>query len=235
MNPDTVRAYAAKGEPISHGDATHPAILQSLGIMRARMLAIVISDPAAVRSITETARHMTPSLHILVRTRFLGEVSALRDLGANEVIPEELETAVELFIRVLSRYFVPRADIERFVREIRSENYAILRTQDLPGSSLGALQTHIPDFNVTAITVEALAALDGTSLKDANLRQKTGITVVAVRRGEQTIANPGGDFRFQGGDVAYVFSSPEAVSGAVPAFFEASGGLVPPAGARNEN
>ncbi|MDR1359837.1 MAG: cation:proton antiporter, partial [Deltaproteobacteria bacterium] len=221
MNPDTVRAYAAQGEPISHGDATHPAVLQSLGVMRARMLVIVISDPAAVRSITETARHMTPSLHIIVRTRFLGEVSALYALGANEVIPEELETAVELFVRVLSRYFVPRADMERFVQEIRSENYAILRRQDLPGSSLGALQSHIPDFNVTAVSVEPAAALDGMTLKEANLRQKSGITVVAVRRGERTIANPDGEFRFQGGDLAYVFSSSEALSGAVSAFFTA--------------
>ncbi|MDR2075647.1 MAG: cation:proton antiporter [Desulfovibrio sp.] len=223
MNPDTVRAYAAKGEPISHGDATHPAVLQALGILRARMLVIVISDPAAVRSITETARHMTPGLHILVRTRFLGEVAALYDLGANEVIPEEVETAVEIFTRVLSRYFVPRADMERFIREVRSENYAILRTLDLPGSSLGALQAHIPDFNVTAVTVEPLASLDGSSLKEANLRQKTGLTVVAVRRGETTFANPDGDFRFQGGDVAYVFSSPEAVAGATPIFLAASG------------
>jgi CPA2 family monovalent cation:H+ antiporter-2 len=223
MNPDTVRAYAAKGEPISHGDATHPAVLQSLGVMRARMLVIVISDPAAVRSITETARHMTPGLHILVRTRFMGEVAALYGLGATEVIPEELETAVELFTRVLSRYFVPRADIERFVQEIRSENYAILRTLDLPGSSLGALQAHIPDLNVTAVTVEPQAHLDGLSLKDANLRQKTGLTVIAVRRGKTTFANPDGDFRFRSGDVAYVFSSPEAVTGAIPLFLAASG------------
>ena len=71
--------------------------------------------------------------------------------------------------------------------------------------------------------MESLAVLDGISLKEAGLRQKTGVTVVAVRREETTFANPDGDFRFQGGDVAYVFSSPEAVTGAIPLFFAASG------------
>ncbi len=218
MNPDTVRHYAAKGEPISHGDATHPAVLRSLGILRARVLAIVISDPTAVRGITETARHMAPGLHILVRTRFLGEVNALKDLGASDVIPEELETAVEIFTRVLSRYLVPRTDIEQFVNEVRAENYEMFRKLDVTGTSLGALQKHMPGLNVSAMTVERGSPLDGVTLQDSNLRQKAGVTVMAVRRGEETFANPDASFLLAAGDIAYVFASHEAVAEAAALF-----------------
>lgn len=223
MNPDTVRNYAAKGEPISHGDATHPAVLRSLGILHARVLAIVISDPTAVRGITETARHMAPGLHILVRTRFLGEVNALKDLGASDVIPEELETAVEIFTRVLSRYLVPRGDIEQFIGEVRAENYEMFRKLEIPGTSLGALQKQMPGLNVSAMTVEHNSSLDGVTLQDSNLRQKANMTVVAVRRGAETFANPDGAFLLTAGDVAYVFATHEAVSEAAALFTTGAG------------
>jgi CPA2 family monovalent cation:H+ antiporter-2 len=218
MNPDTVHKFSAKGEPISHGDATQPAVLRSLGITHARVLAIVISDPTATRRTTEVARKMAPGLHIMVRTRFLSEVTALKALGASDVIPEELETAVEIFTGVLSHYLVPRADIEHFIGEVRAENYEVLRNVDIPGAPLGALQAHMPDLNVAALDVKPGSPLDGVSLRDSNLRQKAGLTVVAVRRGTATFANPGAGFTFAAHDVAYVFASHEAVCNAAPLF-----------------
>ena len=51
MNPETVSRYRHK-EPIAHGDASQPVVLEHLGVTRARVLVIVISDPSAVRAIT---------------------------------------------------------------------------------------------------------------------------------------------------------------------------------------
>lgn len=218
MNPDTVRHYAAEGEPIFHGDATHPAMLKHLGIHTARVLCIVISDPAAVRGITEVARHMNPGIHILVRTRFLGEVMALKELGASDVIPEEFETAIEIFTRVLSRYLVPRGEIEQFTNAVRAENYDMLRKADIRGTTLGALQKHIPDLTVSVFTVEENAPLAGISFQDANLRQRANLTVVAVKRDEEVFAHPGGEFILQPHDVVYVFSTPKGATSAAPLF-----------------
>ncbi len=222
MNPDTVRHYAAEGEPIFHGDATHPAMLNHLGLRSARVLAIVISDPTAVRGITEVARHMNHRIHILVRTRFLGEVGALKELGASDVIPEEFETSIEIFTRVLSRYLVPRGDIEQFIHEVRAENYDMLRRIELPGGTLGALQKQMPDLTVSVFTLEASAPLEGVTFQESNLRQKANITVVAVRRGGELFAHPGGDFRLLADDVVYVFSAPRDAAVAAPLF--AAGG-----------
>ncbi len=204
MNPETVRAFSKK-EPIMHGDATHPAVLDALGIRRARVLAIVISDPAAVRAITQLAARLNPALHVLVRTRFLGEVPFLKALGACDVVPEEFETSIEIFTRVLTHYLVPRNEIERFTGEIRSENYDCLREKEKEGPSFGVLRDQIPDLSVNAFTVESGSPLDGTALRDSNLRERGNMTVVAVRRGQETFPNPGADYRFQPGDVAYVF------------------------------
>ena len=113
MNPETVSRYKNK-EPISHGDASQPVILEHLGVYTARVLAIIISDPAAVRAITLEARRMNPDLYIVARTRFITEVAPLRRLGANVVIAEEFETSIEVFNQVLTQYLVPRQDIDAF-------------------------------------------------------------------------------------------------------------------------
>jgi len=208
MNPDTVRHYAAEGEPIFFGDATHQAMLEQLGIARARVLAIVISDPTAVRAITQIARHMNSRVQILVRTRFMGEVNALKSLGATDVIPEEFETSIEIFARVLSRYLVPRQEIDLFIQEVRAENYEMLRSVEHSGSGLTNLELHIPDLSVSTFVVEPKSPLEGKTLLEASLRQAAGLTVVAVKRGSEYFAHPGGDFRLVTDDLVYVFSSP---------------------------
>lgn len=205
MNPDTVRSAAAKGEPIFYGDATQPAVLEHVGADKARVLAIVVSDPVAIRRVTDTARRLNPSMHVIVRTRFLNEIMALRDLGANDVVPEEFETSIEMFTRVMTRYLVPRAEIERFTEEIRSESYDMFRSVDIRSQPLSALDRSFPGIDVSALTVEEGSVLDGRTLLEADLRKTHGLTVVAVGREGEVLANPDGTLRLKAGDVAYVF------------------------------
>ena len=126
MNPETVREEKAKGEPIYYGDATHEAVLQRADIEDARVAVVAISDPTATRRIVELVRKLSPGVYVIVRTRFLQEVKTLHALGADEVIPEEFETSVEIFARVLEKYLVPRDEIDKYIDEIRSEDYDML-------------------------------------------------------------------------------------------------------------
>ncbi|WP_435181889.1 cation:proton antiporter regulatory subunit [Halorussus sp. AFM4] len=41
----------------------------------------------------------------------------------------------------------------------------------------------------------------GRSLSDCGIRQRTGASVIAVQRGEETVANPSADFELAAGDV----------------------------------
>ncbi|MGB2697924.1 MAG: cation:proton antiporter [Candidatus Zixiibacteriota bacterium] len=126
MNPETVREEKIKGEPIHYGDATHKAVLGRADIKDARVAVVAISDPAATRRIVELVRKVNPGIYVIVRTRFIQEVKSLRRLGADEVIPEEFETSVEIFARVLEKYLVPRDEIDKYIDEIRSEDYDML-------------------------------------------------------------------------------------------------------------
>src|SRR5881296_575422 len=110
LNAQTVRQARSRGEPAFYGDATREEILRALGLERARMLVAAISDPAATRRMVRVARGLSPAVHIIARTRYVVEVPELIRLGANDVIPEEFETSIEIFARVLAYYGVGRAN-----------------------------------------------------------------------------------------------------------------------------
>jgi CPA2 family monovalent cation:H+ antiporter-2 len=205
MNPDTVRRERSKGEPIMYGDASQAAVLEHINVAKARILAVVISDPAAIGRIVATARAHNPALHIVVRTRFVSEIEPLLQLGAQEVVAEEYETSVEMFIRVLSTYLVPKADIERFVREIRAEGYGMLRRPMMGMADACGLEGTCSTFGATVLVVAPGAFVAGKSLVESRLRKEHGLTVVAVQRAGKTQTNPDPGWVFMAGDRVHVF------------------------------
>jgi len=217
MNPETVTRYRHK-EPISHGDASQPIVLEHLGVTKARVLAIVISDPSAVRAIVIEARRFNPHLHIIARTRFVSEVAPLRALGADEVIAEEFETSIEVFSRVLTRYLVPRQDIDSFAARIRQENYRMIRRMSASANPLDAMVSRLPDMGVQSMRLAASSPLCGISLAQSQMRRKYGVTVIAILRKGATQASPEPNDLFEADDVVYLFGRTDKLLAIAPLF-----------------
>ncbi len=127
MDGETVRREQQKGVPISFGDVTHPQALRRLGVQDARTLVLAISDPIATRRAVTVARQLNPDLHIVARTRYLREIEDLRAIGADQVVPEEFETSIEIFSLVLQHYRMPSSVIAQKAERIRKEGYSLLR------------------------------------------------------------------------------------------------------------
>ncbi|HJA79989.1 MAG TPA: cation:proton antiporter [Candidatus Desulfovibrio intestinavium] len=215
MNPETVTRYRDK-EPIMHGDATQPIILEHLGIAKARVMAIIISDPAAVRAITLEARRMNPNIFIVARTRFVTEVAPLRRLGANAVIAEEFETSIEVFNQVLTRYLIPRQDIDAFTARVRQDNYRMIRKAAATTTNLDEVVHQLPDMGVQAIRLDDGSPLCDKSLVESNMRRRYGVTLVAAHRDRETIASPGPEFVMRAGDLLYFFGKTDKLLGLPP-------------------
>ncbi|WP_243362782.1 monovalent cation:proton antiporter family protein [Fundidesulfovibrio terrae] len=211
MNIDTVRRERKEGVPIRYGDASYPAVLEHAGIKQARVLVLVVSDPAAVRRMVATARALNRNLNIIVRTRFVGEAPELLELGASEVVPEEFETSIEIFTRVLVEYLVPNQTIERLILTARGSNYRMLRTPDIPLDGQKLLTPQLTGMDLAVFTVEDASPLAGKTLEEAGIRREHALTVVAVDRDGTTHMNPDGSFAIQAGDKAYVFGRQEDV------------------------
>ena len=201
LNDDTVMEMKRKGEPIHYGDGTSREVLLKLGLARAKLLVIAISDPASSRRIASVSKHENPGIHIIVRTRYLTEVDDLQTLGANEVIPEEFETSVEIFSRVLRYYHIPGNVIEEYIEAVRKDGYRALRTTELPRlrpeerfELLGGVETE-------TYLISHGDKVDGRSLEALRLRTETGATVVSVQRSGHIYYNPPPSFVLRADDV----------------------------------
>ncbi|HJJ39261.1 MAG TPA: cation:proton antiporter, partial [Methanocorpusculum sp.] len=122
-NAETVTQERAKGVPITFGDASREAVLEYAGIQSASSIVISIPHMEAVKAIITAARRLNPQITIITRSRFISETTDLYKLGADSVIVDERESAVQMFKRILASKQMPVQDIEQFSKEIRSELY----------------------------------------------------------------------------------------------------------------
>ncbi len=213
MNPDTVEEELAKGTSIIYGDATSPAVLEKAHIHQARLVMIAIPDATATRHILQTLAAEVPHLHTIVRTHYTSEVQPLYELGADEVIAEDFETSIEIFTRVLHRYFVPQQTIELLSQKIRNEGYQMLRHPTTSQKSLDILKNYNFKEYIINYKVAAGATATQQSVKDLKLRQDYNVTLLGIQRDDTMITNITPDTLIQAEDNVILF-------GAFPAIHE---------------
>jgi CPA2 family monovalent cation:H+ antiporter-2 len=212
MNPEVVREERANGEPIHYGDATQEPVLRHADVETARVLVVAVSDEVATRRIVEMARKQNPKVYIMARVRYLHEAAALYDLGADEVIPEEFETSVEIFSRVLGKYLVPRTEIEKMIVEARSHGYEMFRNAEIEPAKISDLRRYLPNVEIVTIKVEEKAPASGKTLEDLELRKKLGVNVLGIIRDSGNILNPHRDTEIGAGDVLLVLGTSEQIA-----------------------
>lgn len=215
LNGDAVRKGLAAGRPMIFGDSTRLEILEHAGIERAQVVVFAISDLGAVRRSIALARRLNPSVYILVRTRQLSQIQDLIECGADEVIAEEFESAIEIFTRVLARFHVPRNIIRTQTRLLRGEGYQMLRSPALHGEVSAELLRALEAGTTDLFRLDEGSPAAGETLRELELRRRTGATVIAVVRDETPIPNPAPDLTLAVGDTLVLVGSHQQVDHAM--------------------
>jgi Trk K+ transport system NAD-binding subunit len=144
---------------------------------------VVLNDPRATIQAVRVARAVGPKALIIARARYVGEMHALLTAGADEVVSQELEGSFTIIERVAREARIPRPD-------------RVLPTGRRPGVAL------LPaGLEVESTAVPDGAWIAGRSLVEADLRRRTGATLVAFTRGGDTAVHPSPDEVLQAGDV----------------------------------
>ena len=209
-NAAAVRDAQAQGEKVIYGDATRSVLLQRVGIGRAKLIAVAITDPTATRQIVQLARSLNSNAAILARTRYVLEVDRLQVAGANVVVAEELEGTIDLVSETLRIFGIAEGAIERFTGELRDEGYEMLR---MPSAlALDPWLTELLE-RVSTEWLEVPESFEGeASLADLEFRARTGASILAVDRGGTTSPNPPPSFAIRAGDRLLVFGGSETVA-----------------------
>jgi CPA2 family monovalent cation:H+ antiporter-2 len=130
LDPEIFTRARAEGEPVIFGDASSPEILKHLHTDTARIIVVAISDIEATKRIVMSVRQLNEKAYLIVRTRSIKEIEEIMAMGADDVIPEEFETSVKIFTKVLEKYLVPEENISKFAEQVRSDHYEIFRNSD---------------------------------------------------------------------------------------------------------
>ncbi|MDO5846504.1 MAG: cation:proton antiporter, partial [Methanocorpusculum sp.] len=231
MNAETVAREKKRGVNIIYGDASREAVLDFAGVHSAETIVITMPQMEAVKAIVTTARRMNPKIAIITRSRFISETSELYKLGADEVIVDERETAIQIFKRILASKQVPVQDIDQFGREMRNELYdKYIETPEnvrLPRAERNMLFESIlvrakqADDRISSemsrveqVRVEKGCDACGKRLCDIHLRAEYGISVLAVKRAgaADAVVSPDGETELCEGDTVVVIGERSALA-----------------------
>ena len=208
IDPGRVAAARQEGLDALRADATGLEGLHAAGAARALGVVVTIPDPDACRRVVRLSRAQSPTVRIIVRTRYVKEVETLRGLGADEVIPEEFETSIELVARVLRLLHVPGNVVATQIRLLRDEAYRRLRdpqSKAAGGRRLAAL--------VAAGTSELFLVLPDTAADDRVLSDldlaAAHVAVPAVLRDGVPLAPPPEGLRLAAGDTLVLVGAHE--------------------------
>jgi CPA2 family monovalent cation:H+ antiporter-2 len=217
LNADNVRRGKADGLPVFYGDATSEEALRHAYLESARLVVLLMNDPAAAQRVVDTIKRVAPGVPVLMRTRYLLEREPLLKLGARDVVAEEVEGAVEMISRMLRTMEVPRNVIDQRIRSVRSETQTSDRKHTLPRARLGDV-TALDEMKIESARVEEGSAAAGASPVSLCMRSQTGALVVGVQRDERLLDSPDPNEPFQPGDVVYLVGTSEALGRALRLF-----------------
>jgi len=223
LDGDTVRREARHGIPIYYGDATNANVLRHVKIDDAKVLVVAISDPFITRRAVQIAKGLNPKLHIVVRTRYLRELEELHQLGADDVVPEEFETSIEIFALVLRTYNLPQDFVMRKAEQVRREGYALLRRSEMPELAHHLRGGTLTDAEVEACRIDDDSPAQGKTLAELSIRPRTGVSVIAWTRSGVTQSNPSEKTRLMAGDILVLLGSRAQIRRAMGLLIETGG------------
>jgi CPA2 family monovalent cation:H+ antiporter-2 len=176
--------------PSLFGDASNSEVLTHAGLERARALVVAGPDEAASELVVAAARDISPTLPIIARATTEEGIKHLAELGAQDVIHPELEGGLEIVRHTLLKLDFPLQEIIRYMDAVRHDHYDMQVNTEEEHRLLHEMINAMANIEVIWLRLPTGSPLAGQTLAEANLRARTGASVVAIIRNKQAMANP---------------------------------------------
>ena len=205
----TIEECKQHGYPAIYGDAAQPVVLEAANLAEARQILITIPHITTTEAIVNFVHHHHPDLHIVVRSVGAEQMESLYKDGVNMVIRPELEAGLEIARQVLLNLNIPVPVIQKFTDAARQDHYQQLTDDSAGLDNIRLLQKAQDSLELDWEELGEESPSVGRSLRQLDIRQSTGASVVGVLRDGTFIANPSADLIFQVGDMIASIGSPK--------------------------
>jgi len=185
-----IEELSRKGIPSLYGDAANSEVLTHAGLKRARALVVAGPDEDASELVVAAGRDLAPDLPIIARATTEEGTKQLTQLGAQDVIHPELEGGLEIVRHTLLQLGFPLQEIYRYTDAVRRDHYDLQLDTEEEHRLLHDLLDATNSIEIKWFRLPPDNPLVGQTLAYANLRARTGASVVAILREGQLMANP---------------------------------------------
>ena len=216
FDPVIVRDKLIAGDPVVYGDAVNEPILLKAHVDTADIVVVSIGDIVPAMAIIERVKALNSRVFVIARIRSVDNMEQYFHLGADQIYPERFEIAIDFFQRVLMKRLYPQKEINRMLAHIRSMNLGEFSEKDMVNQP--SILDELKNVNISALSVEENSFVENKTLGETDLRKKAGVTLLAVKRGDDIIEHPTLRTRFVKDDIAYVLGDPEQVNLAAELF-----------------
>ncbi len=206
--------FNARGVPTLFGDAANSDVLIHAGLERARALVVTLPDETATEMVVATARKIAPNLPIIARAATTKGVGRLLNLGAHDVIHPELEGGLEVMRHTLLCLGYPATQVQGYTDAVRRDEYNTTVSSDAEHQALDQMVRAARGIEIAWRLVREQSPIVGQTLAEANIRARTGASVIALIRNQQLIANPKSSTVFQAGDLLGLIGDREQIAAA---------------------
>ncbi|HET9914813.1 MAG TPA: cation:proton antiporter [Anaerolineales bacterium] len=197
---ERIQELDRKGIPSLFGDAANSEILRHAGLDRARALVVAGPDEDASELVVAAARDLASELPIIARANSEAGIRQLTQLGAQDVIHPELEGGLEIVRHTLLQLDFPLQEIYRYTDAVRHDHYDLQINTEEEHRLLHDLLDAANSIEIKWFRLPENSPLIGQTLAEANLRSRTGASVVALLRDGHLMANPKSMTVFQADD-----------------------------------
>ena len=185
LDPEHCRPLEDRGENVVRGDATDEKVLSSTNIANAKTIITCLADDAHNVYTILLAKQLNPEINVIARAVEVDADERLKLAGADRVLNPYRIGGMRLALSAI------KPTVTDFIDE------------SLLGSSV--------ELELAEILIDPSSELAGTTLAGAGVRQRFGIIVVALKRGDEAIFNPDANERILGGDVLVALGPMSAI------------------------
>ena len=211
---ERIEELGRRGIPNLYGDASNSEVLTHARLERARALVVAGPDESASELVVAAARDIAPDLPIIARATTQDGIDRLAEFGAQDVIHPELEGGLEIMRHTLLALDFPLQEIIRYMDAVRHDHYDMQVDTAEEHRLLHDLIHASKNIEVIWLTLPQGHPFVGQTLASANIRARTGASVVAILRDGQLMANPKSMTIFQAEDRIGLIGDKEEIEAA---------------------
>jgi len=205
-----VESTQTDGTPLVYGDATNEIVLEAAGVNTARLLVVTPPDLVTARTVIANAKRQNGELNVVARTSDASFLPTFKDLGVNSVVLPEFEASLEMTRKSLLHFPIPVTEIQKMTESLRHDLFAPFFDDGQGYRTLTQLRAADQHFDLQWVLVVEGSPLVSQSIGKAEIRTKTGSSVLGIIRDEKLITNPDAQFRFKSGDLVAIIGTDEA-------------------------